>query len=66
MLMEMEQEGVSMCYDHPVSSRQSRNRRKKTALLNPTHLSILVGLLGERLLFRVAVNVLFFCLVLAA
>lgn len=46
MLMEMEQEGVSVCHEHPVSARQSRDRRKKTAVLRPTHFSILVSLVG--------------------
>lgn len=64
MLMEMEQEGVSVCHEHSVSARQSRDGRKKMALLSPTHYSILVSLVGQRLLFRVAVSVLFFCLVL--
>lgn len=43
MLMEMEQEGVSMCHEHPLSARDSR---RKTALLSPTLLSILVTLVG--------------------
>lgn len=46
MLMEMEQEGVSLFHEHPVSARQSRNRRKKTALLSPTDPSILMSLVG--------------------
>lgn len=46
MLMEMEQEGVSMCHEHPVCARQSRDRRKKTALLSPILLSFLVSLVA--------------------
>lgn len=46
MLMEMEQEGVSMCHEHSVSARQSGDRRKKMALLRPTHFSVLVSLVG--------------------